>query len=63
MKLSKYMEMTGKKDAALAVEIGRERSTVTKLRLGTARPSFEVMLKLERITEGLVKPSDFGEAA
>lgn len=59
MKLARYMEVEKLTDATLAKKIKRDRSTVTKLRLGTIKPSWPVMVQLEKISEGLVKPSDF----
>ena len=59
MKLQKYMELTDLTDAEMAGLIKRDRSVVTKLRAGTIKPSFDVMVALERITEGAVRPSDF----
>lgn len=63
MKLAKYMELAKLKDADLADMLGRDRSTVTRLRNGSTKPSFEVMLALERLSEGMVKPSDFANEA
>jgi plasmid maintenance system antidote protein VapI len=59
MTLEKYMELTKLTDAKMADLIDRDRSVVTKLRAGTIKPSFDVMVALERITEGAVRPSDF----
>lgn len=57
------MKLAGLTDADLAEKLGRDRSTVTRLRNGSAKPSFEVMLALERLSEGMVKPSDFAAEA
>ena len=35
-------------DAALATAVGCERSMVTRIKLGTARPSLELALKLSK---------------
>lgn len=63
MKLAKFMELTQLTDAELAEKLGRDRSTVTRLRNGSAKPSFEVMLALEILSEGAIRPSDFGSEA
>ncbi len=63
MKLAKFMELAQLTDADLAEKLGRDRSTVTRLRNGSTKPSFEVMLALERLSEGMIRPSDFSEAA
>lgn len=63
MTLEKYMELTGLTDAELAEKLGRDRTTVTRLRNGSAKPSFEVMLALERLSEGMIRPSDFASEA
>lgn len=63
MKLSKFMELAQLTDADLADLLDRDRSTVTRLRNGSAKPSFEVMLALERISEGAIRPSDFASEA
>lgn len=63
MTLEKFMEIAGLTDQTLADLIKRDRTTVTRLRNGSIKPSFEVMVALEKATEGLVKPSDFVDAA
>lgn len=64
MKLAKFMELSQLSDADLAERLGRDRSTVTRLRNGSAKPSFEIMLALERMSDGAIRPSDFvSEAA
>lgn len=63
MKLAKFMELSQMSDAELAELLDRDRSTVTRLRNGSTKPSFEVMLALERISEGAIRPSDFASEA
>lgn len=41
-------------DAALARAVGRERSTITKIRHGTALPSLDLALKIAALTDGKV---------
>ena len=63
MTLADFMKLTGKTDAALAHELGLNRSTVTKLRLGKSRPSFKVLMAIDYVSKGQVKAADFVEAA
>lgn len=63
MKLKTYMDKTGLKDAQMGKLIGRSQSVINRLRNGAAKPSFEVLVALEKVTNGQVKPSDFVEAA
>jgi transcriptional regulator with XRE-family HTH domain len=59
MQLSTYMADNNVTDAVLAEKVGRERSTVTRWRLGKSRPDYEAMQKLEIATEGAVTFADF----
>ena len=63
MTLAEYMAEIGIKDEPMAKMIGLKRSMVTRLRLGTARPSFKTLIAIERVTNGKVRASDFVEAA
>lgn len=63
MTLADFMKSEGITDAALARDIGLERSTVTRLRRGQSKPSLRVLLALETVSKGKVRASDFGEAA
>lgn len=47
------------KDAELAKIVGRDRSTITKLRHGQARPSLELALRIARISKNRVAPTDY----
>lgn len=40
-----------KSDAALAAKVGCERSMVTRIKLGKARPSLELAVKLSAVLE------------
>lgn len=46
-------------DRQLAEAVGRERSTITKLRHGKARPSWELANKIARISKGKVPPDAY----
>lgn len=63
MDLKTYMAQNGLTEAQMAKLIGRSQPVVNRLRNGVAKPSFEVMVALEKVTNGQVKPSDFVEAA
>lgn len=52
--LAAYMDEANLTDAALARAVGRERSTITKLRHGTALPSLDLALKIAALTGGRV---------
>lgn len=55
--LAAYMESNNMTDAALAELVKRERSTITKLRLGTASPSLGLAIQISEITKGDVPVS------
>lgn len=61
MKLSKYLEITKTSDSAFGDLVNRERSTVTRWRLGKTRPDLEVMMKIAVVTDGAVTASDFAK--
>jgi transcriptional regulator with XRE-family HTH domain len=63
MHLKTFMELNGITEAQMAKLIGRSQPVVNRLRNGVAKPSFAVMIALEKVTNGQVKPSDFIEAA
>lgn len=54
MTLREWMSQTGTKPAALAALLGCHVITVYKLASGAARPSFDKLAEIERITEGKV---------
>lgn len=57
------MREEGITDAFLAEKVGRERSTVTRWRLGRTKPDWEAMAALEKETAGAVTFRDFMEPA
>lgn len=59
MKLSDYMQTVKLKDDEIAQLVGRERSTVTRWRLGKTRPDWDAIEALERVTKGAVTARDF----
>lgn len=57
--LNAFMRAENLTDAELAKAVDRDRSTITKLRLGQARPSLDLALKIARISKHKVAPSDY----
>lgn len=62
MKLADYMASASETDASLAKKIGRDRSFVTKLRLGVASPSLRTARDIAEATKGAVSAEDFFRA-
>ena len=63
MKLSSYMAMADIKDSDMARQLGVDRSTVTKLRLGKSKPSFDLLIAIQRLTDNAVTAGDFAEVS
>jgi transcriptional regulator with XRE-family HTH domain len=59
--LAAFMDANGLTDEKLARLVGRERSTITKLRLGQARPSLDLAIKIAGLSEGAVPPTAYPE--
>lgn len=59
--LAAYMEKAGLTDEAMARKVGRDRSTITKLRLGQARPSLDLAVKIAAISDGQVPPTAYSD--
>lgn len=59
--LAAYMKAKRLNDDKLATLVGRERSTITKLRLGQARPSLELAIKIAALSEGAVPAAAYPE--
>lgn len=59
MNLSQYLSANGITDEAFAQQIERDRSFVTKLRQGKARPSVETLSKIKSATNGAVTADAF----
>ncbi len=47
----------------MARRLGVDRSTITKLRLGKSKPSFDILIKIQKLTDNAVTANDFAEAA
>ena len=59
MKLADYLKQEDLDDAAFGALVGRDRSTIFRIRQGTHKPSPELMEKIARETAGLVQPNDY----
>jgi hypothetical protein len=59
MKLNDWLKSNGKTDAWLAAQVGRERSVISKIRVGTVTPSLRTAVAIQIATDGEVKPADF----
>lgn len=59
--LASFMKAQRLTDDKLATLVGRERSTITKLRLGQARPSLELAIKIAALSEGAVPATAYPE--
>ena len=60
MRLADWIREHGKTDGWVAGRVGRERSFITKIKNGKARPSQEVIANIQRLTEGAVTAVDYG---
>lgn len=58
MKLDQWMCETDTTDEALALLVGVDRSTISRIRRGRSLPSVRIMLALRKATDGKVMPND-----
>ena len=61
MQLDNYMRVMRLTDADLAELVGVDRSTVSRVRRGKTRPSWDLIRKIRTASEGLVTADDFLE--
>jgi transcriptional regulator with XRE-family HTH domain len=59
MRLSDWMSATGLEDDSLARMVGSDRSTISRIRRGLNRPSWELVAKLTKLSGGAVSANDF----
>lgn len=59
MKLADYLKQADLDDAAFGALVGRDRSTIFRIRQGTHKPSPELMEKIAKETGGKVRPDDY----
>jgi len=63
MKLDAYMTLAGITDQKLADSIGRDRTTILRLRSGkTVAPDWETVIAIQDATGGAVRAEDWAEA-
>jgi DNA-binding transcriptional regulator YdaS (Cro superfamily) len=58
MKLNDWLKSNGKTDAWLAAQVGKDRSVISKIRVGTVTPSLRTAVAIQIATDGDVKPAD-----
>lgn len=59
MKIDEWMTSAGLSDDALSELIKVDRATVSRIRRGLNRPSWELAAKLKAVSGGLVTADDF----
>ncbi|WP_246753176.1 helix-turn-helix domain-containing protein [Methylobacterium organophilum] len=59
MTLAEWLKREGKTVVALAKELGRDPSFITRVKNGTAMPSVEVAAEIQRLTGGAVTAIDY----
>ncbi len=63
MKLDRYLVEHDVTEAALAELAGCSQSTVNKIRRGVGNPTFDLLLRISRATNGRFHPGDFEPAS
>lgn len=61
MKLATYLETQNLSDVEFASLIGRDRTTVMRLRRGDTKPDWKTLEEISRASNGAVTPNDFLE--
>jgi DNA-binding XRE family transcriptional regulator len=59
MTLHEWLKRENRTDAWLAEQVGRHRTTITKIRNGRLRPSIEVAAKIQRLSGCAVTAADY----
>jgi DNA-binding XRE family transcriptional regulator len=59
MQLAEYMDLKGLRDRDFAPLISVTRETVSRIRRGRVRPSWETIQKIKNATRGAVTANDF----
>ncbi|GJD59817.1 helix-turn-helix domain-containing protein [Methylobacterium dankookense] len=59
MRLSDWLKQNGKTVAWLAEQVGRDRSFLTRVKNGEAKPSVDVAAAIQRVTGGAVTAVDY----
>jgi DNA-binding XRE family transcriptional regulator len=61
--LAKYLSDHRITDEDFAKSVGCHRTRINRIKRGKAKPSLDLAIKIERITEGEIPASSFSEAA
>jgi transcriptional regulator with XRE-family HTH domain len=59
MKLEEWMKARALNDREVALTLGIDRATISRLRRGRQRPLWPLLERIVEMTEGAVKPDDF----
>ena len=62
MTIQEFMTLNGISDPAFAAMIGRDRTTVLRLRRGDTKPDWQTLAAIRDATGGKVMPDDFLDA-
>jgi DNA-binding transcriptional regulator YdaS (Cro superfamily) len=63
MQLGEYLKLAAIRDDAFAALIGRDRSTVNRIRRGEIKPDWDTVARIQEATGGAVTAMDFVPAA
>jgi transcriptional regulator with XRE-family HTH domain len=59
MKLSDWMTAAGLDDDAVAARVATDRTTISRIRRGVTRPSWDLAAKFKAVSDGAVTADDF----
>jgi transcriptional regulator with XRE-family HTH domain len=59
MKLADYMALVGIKDGPFAEKVGRDQSTISRIRRGEVLPDWDTVARIAKATDGAVTANDF----
>lgn len=59
MRLDEWMLTNEVGDEVLATRVGYDRTTISRIRRGKRRPSWDLAERLQEVTDGKVTPNDF----
>lgn len=62
MKLGDWMQARNLRDEEVAELVESDRSTISRVRRGVSRPSWDLAEKLAAVTDGAVMPNDYLDA-
>lgn len=61
MQLSKWMQQHGFDDASFGAAVDVDRVTISRIRRGVNRPSWDLAARIKDVTQGAVTADDFLE--